>query len=52
MQKRKDGSQLCALSSVAVIRDNEGNIVGAIAANREMGEAEEDLAPEASNQLI
>lgn len=52
LQKRKDGSQLLILGSVALIRDGAGNIVGAIAANREMGELEEKTLPESTNQLI
>ena len=52
LQKRKDGSQLQILASVAVIRDDAGNIVGAIAANREMGTLEEHTLLESANQLI
>jgi PAS domain S-box-containing protein len=52
LQKRKDGSQLLILASVAVIRDGAGNMVGAIAANREMSEYEENTLLENTNQLI
>lgn len=52
LQKRKDGSQIFILASVAVIKDDAGNIVGAIAANRELGELEENTLLENSNQLI
>ena len=52
LQKRKDGSQLLILASVAVIRDGAGNMVGAVAANREIGELEEHTPLESTNQLI
>lgn len=52
LQKCKDGSQLSILASVAVIRDSAGNMVGAIAANREMSEPAEDAPIGNNSQLI
>lgn len=52
LQKRKDGSQLLILASVAVIRDDAGTMVGAIAVNRETGKLEEHTLLESTNQLI
>lgn len=40
IQKHKDGTLLTILASVSVIKDGSGNMIGAIAANRDMDELE------------
>jgi len=42
IQKRKDGTPLTILASVSVIKDDSGNKIGAIAANRDLSELEEE----------
>jgi len=37
-QKRKDGSSIPILASVSVVKDGEGKIIGAVAANRDLTE--------------
>lgn len=46
IQKRKDGTDVSVLSSVTVLKDDEGNLVGVVAVNRDITErkrAEEEL---------
>jgi len=52
IQKRKDGTPVPILASVSVIKDASGKIIGAVAANRDLGELKFSASmTETGNQL-
>lgn len=52
-QRRKDGSRLPVMSSVALVRDEDGNIAGMVAVNRDITERKQaEQALHAANDLL